>query len=135
MCRHGHSFHRSHRTAKKIIVPNFRANNVSIVDLAKALRGDADAEVARIPLIRADDGRPARPKGSAVTSDGRYAVISAGPRVTTVPFKPSGYVYVIDLKTRAVVGTVTGVGNDLMDSQWSMSTTTSGNRWGRRADS
>ncbi len=96
---------------KQIIVPNFRANNVSIVDLAKALRGDADAEVARIPLTRAD-GRPARPKGSAVTSDGRYAVISAGPRVTTVPFEPSGYVYVIDLKTRAVVGTVTGVGND-----------------------
>ena len=96
---------------KKIIVPNFRANNVSIVDLAKALRGDADAEVARIPLTRAD-GRPARPKGSAVTSDGRYAVISGGPRVTAVPFEPSGYVYVIDLKTRAVVGTVTGVGND-----------------------
>ena len=96
---------------KKIIVPNFRTNNVSIVDLAKALAGDPNAEETRIPLTRAD-GRPARPKGSAVTSDGRYAVISAGPRVTTVPFEPSGYVYVIDLKTRSVVGTVTGVGND-----------------------
>jgi YVTN family beta-propeller protein len=53
--------------------------------------------------------RPARPKGSAVTSDGRYAVISGGPRTS---FVPSGTVWVIDLRTRAVVGTVTGVGND-----------------------
>ena len=62
-----------------IIVPNFRANNVSIVDLALALAHDRGAEVARIPLIRPPeaDGQvlPARPKGSAVTSDGRYAVI------------------------------------------------------------
>ena len=99
-----------------IIVPNFRANNVSIVDLALALEGDAGAEVARIPLVRPRDPdgqvRPARPKGSAVTSDGRYAVISGGPRVATVPFFPSGTVWVIDLRERAVVATVTGVGND-----------------------
>jgi DNA-binding beta-propeller fold protein YncE len=88
-----------------VIVPNFRANNVSIVDFA------ARREVARIPLTRLD-ARPARPKGSGVTSDGRYAVISAGPRVTSVPFSPSGYVYIIDLAKRAVVATVTGVGND-----------------------
>ena len=98
---------------KEIIVPNFRANNVSIVDLARALAGDPGAEVARIPLVRPADPdgvvRPARPKGSAVTADGRYAVISAGPRTT---FEPSGIVYVIDLRTRSVVGTVTGVGND-----------------------
>ena len=97
---------------RKIIVPNFRANNVSIVDLDRALSGHPDAEVARIPLTR-QDAMPARPKGSAVTADGRYAVISGGPRFpTAVPFKPSGYVYVIDLKTMKVVGTVTGVGND-----------------------
>jgi len=88
-----------------VIVPNFRSNNVSIVDFASR------SEVARIPLTRAD-GRPARPKGSAVTSDGRYAVISAGPRVTSVPFVPSGMVYIIDLRTRSVVASVTGVGND-----------------------
>ena len=88
-----------------VIVPNFRSNNVSIVDFA------ARAEVARIPLTRAD-GRPARPKGSAVTADGRYAIISAGPRVTSVPFVPSGMVYVIDLRSRSVVASVTGVGND-----------------------
>lgn len=96
-----------------IIVPNFRANNVSIVDLDRALRRHPRAEVARIPLTRPPDPdgvvRLARPKGSAVTSDGRYAVISGGPRTT---FSPSGTVWVIDLKTRAVVATVTGVGND-----------------------
>ena len=94
----------------EVIVPNFRANNVSIVSLEMALAGSATAEVARIPLTRTD-GRPARPKGSAVTSDGRYAVISAGP--STPPFTQAlGHVYVIDLDSRSVVGVVTGVGND-----------------------
>jgi DNA-binding beta-propeller fold protein YncE len=95
---------------RQLIVPNLLANNVSVVDLERALAGDPDAEVLRIPLARAD-GRPARPKGSAVTSDGRYAVISGGPGVQ--PFSQEvGYVYIIDLATRTVVGTVTGVGND-----------------------
>jgi YVTN family beta-propeller protein len=98
---------------KFIIVPNFRANNVSIVDLSRALAGDPVAEVARIPLSRPPeaDGQvlAARPKGSAVTLDGRYAVISGGPRTT---FEPSGTVWIIDLRTRTVVATVTGVGND-----------------------
>ena len=96
-----------------IIVPNFRANNMSIVDLALALAGDPGAEVARISLVRPPDAdgqvRPARPKGSAVTSDGRYAVISGGARTT---FDASGTVWIIDLRTRTVVATVTGVGND-----------------------
>src|SRR6185436_16898050 len=81
---------------KEIIVPNFRANNVSIVDLARALAGDPGAEIVRIPLVRPADPdgvvRPARPKGSAVTADGRYAVISGGARTT---FEPSGIVYII----------------------------------------
>jgi YVTN family beta-propeller protein len=103
---------------KQIVVPNFRSNNVSIVDLAKALANDPGAEVARIPIVRPaePDGvvpvRASRPKGSAVTADGRYAVISAGPRVTLNPFIPTGTVSIIDLKTRSVVATVTGVGND-----------------------
>ena len=95
---------------REVIVPNSRANNVSIVNLELALAGDPAAEVARIPLVRAD-GRPARPKGSAITSDGRYAVISAGPSAR--PFSQElGHVYVIDLQSRSVVGAVTGVGND-----------------------
>jgi YVTN family beta-propeller protein len=94
---------------REIIVPNFRSNNVSIVDFERALNGHPSPEVARIPLVR-PDGRVARPKGSAVTSDGRYAVISGGARVT--PSAPSGTVWIIDLRTRSVVATVTGVGND-----------------------
>jgi YVTN family beta-propeller protein len=55
--------------------------------------------------------RPGSPKGTAVTSDGRYAVVSGGPRLDpSAP--PSGTVWVIDLHRRAVVATVTGVGND-----------------------
>lgn len=95
---------------REVIVPNIRTDNVSIVDLAMALSGNTDAEVARIPLTRAD-GRTARPKGSAITSDGRYAVISAGPRSEPLSLEP-GHVYVIDLRSRRVVATVTGVGND-----------------------
>src|SRR5438445_494810 len=100
---------------RQIIVANFRANNVSIVDLGLALKHDPHAEVARMPVVRPaeTDGTvlPGRPKGTVVTSDGRYAVVSGGPRLApTAP--PSGTVWVIDLRTRAVVATVTGVGND-----------------------
>ena len=95
---------------REVVVPNFRTNSVSIVDLERVLAGQADAEVTRISLIRTD-GLPARPKGSAVTSDGRYAIVSAGP--STAPFTEElGHVYVIDLVSRRVVATVTGVGND-----------------------
>ena len=95
---------------REVIVPNLLADNVSIVNIELALTGDPGAEVARIPLTRAD-GRRARPKGSAVTSDGRYALISGGPG--ELPYSQEiGYVYVIDLASRDVVATVTGVGND-----------------------
>jgi DNA-binding beta-propeller fold protein YncE len=95
---------------REVVVPNLRANNVSIVSIERALAGTPDAEVARIPLVRAD-GQPARPKGSAITSDGRYAVISGGP--SSPPFSQElGYLYVIDLLSRRVVATVTGVGHE-----------------------
>jgi len=42
--------------------------------------------------------------------DGRYAVISGGARLNQ--FSASGTVWVIDLRSRQVVATVTGVGND-----------------------
>lgn len=95
---------------REIIVANFRSNNVSIVDLRLALAHDPHAEVARIPVTRSD-GLPGRPKGTAITSDGRYAVVSGGPRLAP-DAPPSGTVWVIDLRARAVVATVTGVGND-----------------------
>jgi DNA-binding beta-propeller fold protein YncE len=95
---------------REVIVPNVRTDNVSIVSLERALAADRGAEVARIPLSR-QDGRPARPKGSAITSDGRYALISAGPGEQ--PFSQElGHVYIIDLRSRSVLATVTGVGND-----------------------
>jgi DNA-binding beta-propeller fold protein YncE len=98
------------RDGGEVVVPNVRANNVSIVSMKQARAGDPDAEVARIPLVRAD-GLPARPKGSAVTSDGRYAVISGGP--SSPPFSQElGHLYVIDLRSRKVVATVTGVGHE-----------------------
>ena len=100
---------------REIIVANFRTNNVSIVDVRRALAHDPRAEVARIPVVRPADAdgivRPGNPKGTAVTSDGRYAVVSGGPRLApTAP--PSGTVWIIDLHKRMVVATVTGVGND-----------------------
>jgi len=100
---------------RQIIVANFRANNVSIVDAGLALAHDPGAEVARIPVNRPPepDGSvlPGRPKGTAVTSDGRYAVVSGGPRLAPEA-PPSGTVWIIDLRRRAVVATITGVGND-----------------------
>jgi DNA-binding beta-propeller fold protein YncE len=98
---------------RHIVVANFRTNNVSIVDLRKALanpQGGGIAEVARIPLVRAD-GKPARPKGTFVTSDGRYAVVTGGANSLPDP-TPTGTVFVVDLRTNAQVATVTGVGID-----------------------
>ena len=95
---------------QELIVPNVRANNVSIVRMERALAGGRDAEVARVHLTRAD-GQPARPRGSAITQDGRYAVISGGP--SSPPFSQElGHLYVIDLRSRTVVATVTGVGHE-----------------------
>lgn len=93
-----------------IVVPNYRADNVSLVDLNLALQENPNAEFTRIALVR-EDGGPARPKGSAITRDGRYAVVSGG--AGSQPYSnETGYVYIIDLIDRRVVGTVTGVGND-----------------------
>jgi DNA-binding beta-propeller fold protein YncE len=95
---------------REVVVPNVRANNVSVVSLRSALAGARDAEVARIPLAR-PDGQSSRPKGSAITRDGRYAVISGGP--ASPPFSQElGHLYVIDLRSRRVVATVTGVGHE-----------------------
>lgn len=93
-----------------VVVPTLRTDSVSIVDLEAARAGNRGAEVARIPLSRAD-GQPARPKGSAITADGRYAVVSGGPALP--PFSQAlGHLYVIDLQARRVVATVTGVGHE-----------------------
>jgi len=100
---------------REIVVANYRSNNVSIVDVKRALVRDPKAEVARIPVIRPPeaDGTilPGNPKGTAITANGQYAVVSGGPRLDpNAP--PSGTVWIINLRSQAVVATVTGVGND-----------------------
>jgi DNA-binding beta-propeller fold protein YncE len=95
---------------RSVVVANFRTNNVSVVDLSRALAHGPGAEIARIPLTR-PDGLPARPKGTAVTADGRFAVVSGGARQpATAP--ASGTLFIVDLRTHRQVATVTGVGND-----------------------
>jgi DNA-binding beta-propeller fold protein YncE len=100
---------------QEIIVANYRSNNVSIVDLRRALAHDPHAEVARIPVVRPpeSDGTvlPGNPKGTAITANGHYAVVSGGPRLDpNAP--PSGAVWIINLRSRSVIATVTGIGND-----------------------
>ena len=97
---------------RRIVVANFRTNNVSIVDLQTALAHPANAEVARIPLVRAD-GAPSRPKGTFVTADGRLAVVTGGAiTLAQSSTTATGTVFVIDLRTNRQIATVTGVGID-----------------------
>jgi len=97
---------------QQIIVTNYRVNSVSVVDLTLALSHDKKAEIARIPLSR-PDGQPARPKGIAVTPDGRHAIVSGGPNtITASATKLSGMLHILDLAARTQVATVTGVGID-----------------------
>jgi DNA-binding beta-propeller fold protein YncE len=95
---------------RHIVVANFRTNNVSIIDLQRALAHTPGAEIARIALTRAD-GAPARPKGTFVTPDGRFAVVTGGANTLPDP-TPTGTVFVIDLRTNSQIATITGVGID-----------------------
>ena len=91
---------------KRIVVTHFRTNNISIVDVAKALGGQP-AEVKRITL-ETPDGKPSRPRGVTFTSDGKYAAITGAPKGTA----NSGVVWLINLDSYAVAGRVTQVGNE-----------------------
>lgn len=95
---------------REVVVPNLRGDSVSIIDVGRAISGDGNAEVARIILEHPIEGT-VRPKGSAVTADGRYAVVSAGPG--SQPYsEETGMLYIIDLTAREVAAIVTGIGND-----------------------
>jgi DNA-binding beta-propeller fold protein YncE len=98
---------------RELLVTNYRANSVSVVDVKAAIAGSPAAELARIPLTRPLDSdgvqRDARPKGIAITPDGRYAVVTGGER-NTLP--DAGTLFVIDIRERRQVAAVTGVGND-----------------------
>ena len=103
-----------------LAVANFRTNNLSLVDVNKALAAQAGAEAARVPLTR-PDGQAARPRGVAFSRDGRYIVVSGGPIIrgkdkSIVP--QTGTLWVIDAAralsdpAKAVLTTVSGVGNE-----------------------
>lgn len=90
---------------KRVVASAFRSNTVSLIDVADAL-ADRRGESSRLTLS-APDG-PGRPRGIALTADGRYAAVvgaaKAGPR--------SSMLWIIDLDTFEVAGLVTGVGNE-----------------------
>jgi DNA-binding beta-propeller fold protein YncE len=97
---------------QRIIVTNFRLNSISIVDLQKALAKAPGAEIARIPLTR-PDGRPANPKGVAVTSDGQYALVAGGGNTITMSETDlTGMLHVVDILHFYQVSTVAKVGID-----------------------
>jgi YVTN family beta-propeller protein len=91
----------------RILVANFRSNDVAIIDVGRALEGATDAELARIALT-APGGSPARPRGIAMTPDGRFAAVSGG----APDAAGGGSLWLIDLATTEVAATVTGVGNE-----------------------
>jgi len=92
---------------RQLVVANFRSNNVSIVDVRIAVEGSEDAEVARIPLVKPGGGS-ARPRGVAITPDGRFAAVSGGERDAA----GGGSLWMIDLDSAEIVAVVTGVGNE-----------------------
>lgn len=91
----------------QLISSQFRANNVSIIDVKKALAGELGAETARIKLDTPSGG-PSRPRGIVITPDGRYAAITGAARGK----EGSGVLWILEIATRKVVGRVTGVGNE-----------------------
>jgi DNA-binding beta-propeller fold protein YncE len=91
----------------RLLVSNFRSNNLSIVDVKRAIAGELGAEIARIPLSTPSGG-PSRPRGIAITPDGRYAAITGAARGQP----GSGVVWMLDLASNRVAGRVTGVGNE-----------------------
>jgi DNA-binding beta-propeller fold protein YncE len=93
---------------RELIVSNFRANNVSFVDVKKALARELGAEVTRVTLETPAGAGPSRPRGIVLTPDGRYAAITGAARG-----KPgSGVLWIMDVPARKVVGRVTGIGNE-----------------------
>ncbi len=91
---------------KRIVSTQFRANNVDIIDVEKAIAGQP-ATLKRIELKTTDD-KPSRPRGIAITPDGKYAAITGVPRGES----NSSMVWIIDLASYEVKGRVTQIGNE-----------------------
>jgi DNA-binding beta-propeller fold protein YncE len=91
---------------KRIVVTHFRTNNISIVDVDKALARQP-AEIKRIALVT-PDGQPSRPRGVAFTADGKYVGITGAPKSGP----NTGVVWLVNLDTYTVDGRVTQIGNE-----------------------
>jgi DNA-binding beta-propeller fold protein YncE len=91
---------------RTVIGTCFRSNTISGIEVDKALRGEP-AEVARLSP-QDPSGGPARPRGIAITPDGRYAAVTGGAKGAP----GSSVLWIVDLARFAVAGCVTGVGNE-----------------------
>jgi DNA-binding beta-propeller fold protein YncE len=90
---------------KTVVATAFRSNTVSLIDVAQALAGGG--ETARL-VLSTPGGGPSRPRGVAVTPDGRYAAIVGAAKGAP----QSSMLWIIALDTMRVAGLVTGVGNE-----------------------
>jgi DNA-binding beta-propeller fold protein YncE len=91
---------------KRIVSTQFRANNVDIIDVEKAIAGQP-ATIKRVELKTGDD-KPSRPRGIAITPDGKYAAITGVPRGEP----NSSMIWIVDLASYEVKGRVTQIGNE-----------------------
>ncbi len=92
---------------KLLLASNFRTNNLSFIDVTKAIAGESGAELARLTLTT-PSGAPSRPRGIVFTPDGRYAAVTGAPRGAT----GSGVLWIVDVAARKAVSRVTGMGNE-----------------------
>jgi DNA-binding beta-propeller fold protein YncE len=90
---------------KRLVATAFRANSVSLIDVEAALGGSSETTNL---MLATPDGGPSRPRGVAISPDGRYAAIvgaaKGAPR--------SSMLWIVALETMSVAGLVTGVGNE-----------------------
>jgi DNA-binding beta-propeller fold protein YncE len=91
---------------KRIVSTQFRANKVDIINVEKAIAGQP-ATIKRIELKTGDD-KPSRPRGIAITPDGKYAAITGVPRGEP----NSSMIWIVDLASYEVKGRVTQIGNE-----------------------
>ncbi|KFC69644.1 YVTN family beta-propeller repeat protein [Bosea sp. LC85] len=91
---------------KRILSTHFRSNNIDIIDVAKAIAG-RPATISRVEL-KTPGGEPSRPRGIAITPDGKYAAITGAPKGKS----NSSVVWIVDLATYEVKGRVTEIGNE-----------------------
>ncbi|KAA2212560.1 beta-propeller fold lactonase family protein [Teichococcus oryzae] len=91
---------------KRILSTQFRSNNIDIIDVDKAIAGQPST-IRRIEL-KTPTGEPSRPRGIAITPDGRYAAITGAPKGKS----NSSVVWIVDLASHEVKGRVTEIGNE-----------------------